>query len=148
MQFDLHNNVLPVRALQAQTISGSALATGDLDLQGFQSAAVVVDFGDIDEMGASPVGGAQIAIKLEHADDDGTGSAGVYANVALADVLGPTSVSAGVVSTVTTDAALVRFGYVGGKRFIKVTLTPTGLTNGGPVVVSLLKGHPRHGPVS
>ena len=145
---DLYNNVLPARAIQAQTITGSAIASGDLDLKGFNAVQVVVDFGDIDEMGASPEGAAQIAIKLEHADDDGTGAAGTYSDVVLADVIGPSSVSAGVIATPTTDAAPVRAGYVGGKRFLRVTLTPTGLTNGGPVGCWLLKGKPLHAPVS
>lgn len=144
---DLYNNVLPVRALQIQTIAAGALNTGDVDLQGFESAQLVVEFGDIDEMGASPVGGAQIDVKLEHADDDGTGSAGAYADVVLSDVVGPASVAAGVVASPTTDTALVRFGYVGGKRFIRVTLTPSGLSNGGPVGVLVLQGHPHHAPV-
>ncbi len=145
---DLHNNVLPVRAVQVQTISGSALASGDLDLQGFNAAEILVDFGDIDEMGGSPLGGAQIAVKLEHADDDGTGAAGAYGDVGVADVIGPASVTAGVVATLTDDTALHRVGYVGGKRFVRVTLTPSGLSNGGPVGCWLLKGRPLHAPVT
>ncbi len=148
MQFDLYNNVLPTRALQIQTITGSPLNSGDVDLAGYYSAQVVVDFGDIDEMGTSPEGSAKIDIKLEHADDDGTGAAGVYAEVALADVIGPGSVTSGVVASPTTDASVVRFGYVGGRRFIKVTLTPTGLTNGGPVGAWVEKSRPRHAPVA
>ena len=131
-----------------QTITSAALQSGNLDLKGFNAAEVVVDFGDIDEMGASPQGGAQIAVKLEHADDDGSGGPGSYADVTLADVVGPTSVSTGVVETVTSDAQPVRVGYVGDKRFLRVTLTPSALTNGGPAGCWLLKGRPRHAPVS
>ena len=145
---DLHNNLVPTRAIQVQTITGSALVSGNLDLAGFEAAEVMVDFGDIDEMGSSPQGGAQIAIKLEHADDDGSGSPGSYAEVALTDVLGPGAVASGVVSTVTNDAAPVRVGYVGGKRFLRLTLTPSGLTNGGPIGGWLLSGRPRHAPAS
>ena len=145
---DNYSNVLPVRALQMQTITGSALNTGDVDTQGFDSAQFVVDYGDIDELGASPVGAAKIDIKLEHAADDGTGAAGAYSEVTLVEVIGPTSVTAGVVATVTTDTALSRFGYRGGKRFVRVTLTPTGLTNGGPVGVWLLKAHAHQAPVN
>lgn len=140
MMYDLHNNIDVVRAIQAQTITGSALVSGDLDLQNCAACKLVVDFGDIAEMGASPEGAAQIAIKLEHADDDGTGAAGTYANVTANDVVGPASVAAGVVSTPVSDLVPVEFGYVGMKRFIRVTLTPTGLATGGPVVVHLLKG--------
>ncbi len=143
-------DVLPVRLLQAQTITGSALNTGDVDLQGFDSIQFFVDFGDIAEMGASPEGGAQIEIKVEDADDDGTGSAGAYGNADSVDIdsNGDLTVSSGVVSNPTSDAALVRFSYIGSKRFVRVTLTPTGLSTGGPVGIWAMKAHPHRAPVS
>ena len=64
------------------------------------------------------------------------------------DVTGAGTVTAGVVATVVSDLVPTSFGYVGGKRFLRVTLTPTGLTNGGPVGVLINKGHPRHAPVA
>lgn len=143
---DLYHNVLPTRALQIQTIQGAALVSGDIDLKGFEAAQVFVDFGDIDEMGTSPQGTAQIAVKLEHAEDDGSGAPAAYADVTLAEVIGTASVAAGVVATVTDDSSPVRFGYVGERRFIKVTLTPTALVNGGPVGVWVERGHARHAP--
>jgi len=147
---DLHNNVAPVQALPAQTINQGtgALNTGAVDLGGFGGAQVVVHYGDIDEMGASPLGAAQIAIKLEHADDNGSGAPGTFTDATAADVTGVTSVSAGVVATATSDVVPTSFGYVGDKRYIRVTLTPTGLTNGGPVGVIVNKGHPRHAPAA
>ena len=145
-----YSDILPVRLLQAQTISAAALNTGDVDTQSFDSVQVMVDFGEIAEMGASPEGAAQIAIKLEHADDDGTGAAGAYANVAVSDVDsdGTHTVVAGVVTTPTSDLAPVRFSYIGSRRFIRVTLTPTGLATGGPVGVWALKSHAHQTPVA
>ena len=147
---DLNSNLAPVQALVAQTInqSSGALVSGNVDLAGFNAAQVVVHYGTIDEMGASPQGAAQIAIKLEHAADDGSGAPGTYANVTAADVTGVGGVTAGVVATVTSDLAPTTIGYVGDKRFIRATLTPTGLTNGGPAGVIVNKGHPRHAPVA
>lgn len=147
---DLHNNVAPVQALPAQTISQGtgALNTGAVDLGGFSGAQVVVHYGEIDEMGASPLGGAQIAIKLEHADDNGSGAPGTFVNATGADVTGVASVAAGVVATVTSDLVPTSFGYVGDKRYVRVTLTPTGLTSGGPAGVIVNKGHPRHAPAA
>lgn len=147
---DLNSNVAPVHAIAAQTISqgGGALVSGNIDLAGFNAAQVVVHYGDIDEMGASPQGSAQIAVKLEHADDDGAGAPDSYANVTDADVTGASGVAAGVVATVVSDLVPTTAGYVGGKRFLRITLTPTGLTNGGPAGVIVNKGHPRHAPVS
>ncbi len=143
---DLHNSIAHAVAVAPQVISGSNLASGDIDLLGFNSAEIVAFLGDIDELGGSPVGSAKLEVKLEHADDDGTGAPGAYANVALADVLGPTSVGSGVVASTTTDQNVLAVGYVGDKRFVRVTLVPTGLTNGGPVSAWVAKGHPRHAP--
>ncbi len=147
---DLNSNLAPVQALTAQTINqaSGALVSGNVDLAGFNAAQVVVHFGEIIEMGASPVGSAQIAVKLEHADDDGSGAPSTYANVTDADVTGVSGIAAGVVASPNSDLAPVTVGYVGDKRFIRATLTPTGLTTGGPVGVIVNRGHPRHAPVS
>ena len=143
---DLHNNIAHVAAVTPQTIAGSNLVSGNIDLAGFNAAEVVAYLGDIDELGGSPVGDAKVQMLLEHADDDGTGSPGTYANVALRDVLGPSAVTAGIVATSTTDNGFLEVGYVGGKRFIRATLVPTGLTNGGPVAAWVVKGNARHAP--
>ena len=147
---DLHNNVAPAQVLPAQTISQGtgALNTGAVDLGGFNGAQVVVHYGEIVEMGASPIGGAQIAIKLEHADDNGSGTPGTFTEATAADVTGVAAVSAGVVATATSDLTPTSFGYVGDKRYVRVTLTPTGLTSGGPVGVIVNKGYPRHAPAA
>jgi hypothetical protein len=143
---DLHNNITHVTAVAPQTIAGTNLQSGNIDLAGFNAAEVVAFLGDIDELGASPVGAAKLEVKIEHADDDGTGSPGAYANVGLADVLGPSSVSGGIVANTTGDNSFLEVGYLGDKRFIRVTLVPTGLTNGGPVAAWIAKASPRHVP--
>ncbi len=143
----IHDTVRFKRVLQVQTISGSAINTGDVDTRGFDSVMFGVDFGDIDEMGSSPVGGAKIDILVEHAADDGTGAADTYANVGTDDIDGLTP-SSGIVASPTTDANEVTFGYLGSKRFVRVTLTPTGLTNGGPAGVWMINGHAHLTPVT
>lgn len=147
---DLNSNVAPVQALVAGTINQGtgALVSGNVDLAGFNAAQIVVHFGVITEMGASPTGAARIDVKLEHADDDGTGAPAAYAEVTDADVTGTAGVAAGVIATPSSDLAPVTAGYVGDKRFIRATLTPTGLTVGGPVGVIVNKGHPRHAPAA
>lgn len=147
---DLNSNLAPVQALPAQTINqaGGALTSAPVDLIGFNAAQVVVHFGDIDEMGGSPLGGAQIAVTLEHAEDDGSGQPGVFEAVADSDVTGATGVAGGVVGSPTSDLVPLTVGYVGERRFLRVTLTPSGLTNGGPVGVLVNKGAPRHAPAA
>ena len=148
----IHDTIKVSRALQQQLLTNTGspdmLDTGDVDLQGFDSAMFMVDFGDIDEIGGSPVGGAQVEVRLQHADDDGAGAADTYENVASDDVDGPGTITNGIVATVATDAALVAFGYVGPRRFVRVQLLPTGLTNGGNAGVWLIQEHAHITPVA
>ncbi len=143
---DLHNKIAHVAAVAPQTIAGSSLVSGDIDLAGFNAAEVVAFLGDIDELGGSPVGAAKLEVKLEHADDDGTGSPGAYAEVGLAEVIGPSAVTGGIVASTTGDNSFLEVGYLGDKRFLRVTLVPTGLTNGGPISALVVKGAARHAP--
>ena len=141
MRYDLSNNLDVVRAILAQTIDSSNLVSGNLDLAGASSAAILIEFGDIAEMGASPEGAAKIDVHLEHADDDGTGSPGTYADVVKADTTGAlASFTGGLVLSPVSDLVPVKVGYIGGKRFARVTLEPTGLSTGGPVMALLVRG--------
>ena len=113
MAKDLYNNALPVRVVQPQTIQGANLVSGDIDLAGFEAVDVVVEFGDIAEMGTSPEGAARIDLRLEHAEDDGAGMPGAYDDVTDNDVLGSSGISGGIVASTTSDLAPLHRGYRG-----------------------------------
>lgn len=131
------------------TVAVGALDTGDVDLRGYDGAVVALHLG-AKHASDTLSGTNKITFELEHADDDGTGAAGTYAAVAAADVVGVTPAS-GVIYTV--DAAgdceqVFQCGYIGGKRFIKVTATPAGtIANGLPLSVELVKGYPSFKPI-
>ena len=147
--FDAKSRSKSVNAIAPQTITGSAIVSGNLDLAGFNGAKIAVLPGTVDGLnGGSPTPGT-IAVKLEHADDDGAGAPGAFADVALTDVLGPASVSAGVVTTLSeSNGGVQEIGYVGDKQWLRLTLTPSGLGAGGPVAAALEKHLPRHGPAA
>lgn len=148
---DLYSELGVVHGIDAQVITsvGGAKNTGDIDLIGFHSALVLVNFG---ANGGDTLNGTnKFTVKVEHADDDGTGAAGAYSDVDAADIRGATP-SSGVVFTVddaAEDSQSYRCGYIGSKRFIKVTVTPNGtLTNGNPISVNVIKGGADIEPVS
>ena len=149
---DLNSGFSAVNALVPQTISTSALNTGNESLAGYSGAQIIVALGSIDGMGAGSPTGGSIAVKVEHADDNGSGSPSSYANVTDADIVGAAaSISAGVVKTFQglptgSLAEIFQFSYFGDEDCIKVTLTPTGLGAGGPVVIIVNKGRARHAP--
>ena len=148
---DLHSNVGIAHAISAQTVTsgGGAVNSGDVDLQGFGSAEIVLNIG---ANGGDTLNGTNyFEVLIEHADDDGTGAAGAYAAVEADDVIGVTPAS-GVVVTIddaAEDELSYNVGYIGDKRFVKVTITPNGtLTNGNPMSCDIVKGNPKLSPVA
>ena len=137
---DLHSHIKPVQSIVPVTILDATVPTAvETDLADFNSAEIEISCG---AKGAGDTG--TITFTLTHADDDGTGSAGDYANVAAADVLGVTP-SSGVILTLAAGAvaaAVYNFGYVGGKRFLKLTAAETGSNATGTIVsATIIKGH-------
>lgn len=149
---DLDSNVVVVEGVNpiVMTVAVGAKNTGDLDLQAFDGAVVVVHVGAkhaSDTLNSTN----KITVLVEDADDDGTGAAGTYASVDAVDMVGVTPAS-GVCLTIDDAAkcAMVhQFGYVGSKRFLKVTATPAGtIANGVPIAIELVKGFPQYVPAS
>jgi len=131
---DLDQSIVPVLILDA-----TVPVAVETDLKDANSAVIEISCG---AKGAGDTG--TITFTLTHADDDGTGVAGAYANVAAADVLGVTP-SSGVILTLAAGAvaaAVYKFGYVGGKRFLKLTPAENDANATGTVVsATIIKGH-------
>lgn len=148
---DLYSNLGLAQIITPQviTIGGGAVAVADIDLRGFASAMIEAAFG---ASGDTLAAGVKFDVKLEHADDDGTGSAGAYAEVELTDVVGLTAITGGIIVTVddpAEDSQNYGVSYIGSKRFIKVTVTPSaGNTNGTPIAVNVIKGDAQQRPVN
>jgi len=147
---DLFSNIETLTADAIVPVVGansSAPAALEVDLKGFNSALILILVG---AEGSTLSGSNYWTWKLEHADDDGTGVAGSYSSVATADVQGVTPVS-GIVVTVddpAEDNAIYKIGYVGGKRFIKITTAETGTGPNLPQAVVVIKGHPENAAVA
>lgn len=145
---DIVNNIAIEQSLAPQTIQAAALNTGNIDMRGAEACAIVVAIGNIAD---TLSGSVRIDMKIEHADDDGTGAPGAYAACTDEDVLNFTGLASGVFLSV--DAAGKEnkrhvIGYRGGKRFVKVTATPVSLVTGGPIAMVALKGCVAQVPVS
>jgi hypothetical protein len=142
------NNIGIEQSLMPQTIQASALNSGNIDTQGVETLAIAVLVGDIAD---TLSGSVRIDLKIEHADDDGTGAPGSYAACEDADVLNYTGLSSGKFQSIDASGKEEKrhvIGYCGGKRFVKATATPAGLTNGGPIAMLTLKGNLSQLPVA
>jgi len=137
---DLYNHITPVQAVApVNVLDDTVPAAMEIDLVDFNSAVIEVSCGTKNAGDAGT-----ITLALTHADDDGDGAADSYANVAAKDVQGVTPAS-GVILTLAggaVAAAIHKFGYIGGKRFITLTVLEVGNNaNGTIMAINVIKGH-------
>ena len=141
---DLSNNISPAVSLAAATRTAAANGTG-VDLQGYESATVLVDVGAEGDTLSSSV---YFEVSLEEADDDST-----YPDVAQAGIIDGTIASGGIFLKLDGTAGgnpdstggIFRVGYVGNSRYIRVVLAKTGThSNGTPLGAMVVRGSARH----
>jgi hypothetical protein len=144
---DIISNIKIEQVLSPQTIQASALNSGNIDCAGVETVAIAVLVGNItDTLDASN----RIDLKIEHADDNGSGAPGSYAACTDADVQNASDLTDGIFASVNdSDLEQTRhiIGYAGGKRFVKVTATPVSLETGGAIAMIALKGNAAQKPV-
>ena len=141
---DLSNNISPAVSLAAAVRSAAANGTG-VDLQGYESATVLVDVGAEGDTLSSSV---HFEISLEESDDDST-----YTDVAQASIIDGTIASGGIFLKLDgttggdpdTTGGIFRVGYVGNKRYIRVVIAKTGThSTGTPIGAMVVRGSARH----
>ena len=136
---DLSNNIVPANSIINATKTAAANGTG-VDLQGYESAMVVVSVG---AEGDTLAANLYFQISLEHSDDNST-----YTDCAQADIIDGTIATDGVFlildGTGTTVGGTWWIGYVGGKRYVRAVIAKSGThSNGTPISVLVLKGNAR-----
>ena len=139
---DLYSKIKVEQTIAPVVGKNTAAPTAvEVDLAGCNSAVFLICTG----IEASSLSGSNYwTWKMEHADEStvSPGTAGSYANVAASDVQGVTPAS-GIVLTIDDDAEtpqITKIGYVGGKRFVKITPAETGTGPDLPQSVITIKG--------
>jgi len=143
---DLHHNIKPVTTL-LPVVTTADKDGASVDRQGFQSVEHIIHLG---APGDTFSGSLKFDFFLEESDDPSSNFAGVTdANSLLGDF--PLAADG---HFLTVDAngecsQLYRIGYRGNKRYSRVTMNKTGThTNGTPLGMLAVKGHPEQAPTS
>lgn len=133
MSFDSKNNIKAQVALNIQTIATDTTTAGtSVDLLGYNSATIAIHSGTLTDGTYTPV--------LSDSDDNSTFTA------VADDFLIGTEADASFVAT--DDNKIKTIGYVGGKRYIKLSIVSASTTSGGILGAQALLGHPNHAPVA
>jgi hypothetical protein len=136
---DLHNSVHPVPLIApvAARTDNTAIVSSIIDRRGYESCELVILTGTNTDINAT------FAVLVEDGNDSSLND-----NAAVADsqLLG-TEALAGF--TFADDVECRKIGYVGDKRYVRVTVTPTGNDSGNIFLAGIaLLGHPNIGPTA
>jgi len=129
---DLKNNIKSLNALNIQAITTNATTGGvEIDTQGFDSATFEIIVGARTDGTVTPL--------IQESDTSGS-----YAgSVADDDLIGTEAQAA--LSTAHSRSII---GYVGKKRYVKLSLVSTAVTSGLTAGASAILGSARHNPVA
>lgn len=136
---DLASNVSNAVLIGAATLSADNTPVA-VDLRGFDSAMILLNVG---VGGITFSGTNKIEFVLTHSDDDST-----YTNVTTADLNGADAIAVtnGIIKALTAahaSPAVYEFGYLGGKRYLKLLADFSGTHGTGtPIAASVVRGNP------
>jgi len=135
MKCDLHNNIEHRRSISPTRVSDNTAQVGQIiDSAGFNSVEYVIAIGTVADADATFV------VLLEDGDDSSLTDA---AAVADANLLGT---EAGAGFQFDDDDEVRKLGYVGGKRYTRLTITPADNTGNADLSAVCLLGHPAKMP--
>lgn len=107
-----------------------------IDHRNFGSATYVIQTGTLADANAT------FAVTLAHGDDAALSDTAAVVDGQLIGTL------AGASFTFAADGTVTKLGYIGGKNYSRITITPTGNGGAAPLSVLCILGHPRVGPQS
>jgi hypothetical protein len=131
---DLMNSIHPVRALSpaAAITDNTAQVSQWVDRRGYDSVTFVILTGSLADSDAT------FAVTMEDADADNQSDA---AAVTSGDLLGTLALAG---FTFADDNETRKIGYVGDKRFVRITITPSANSGNAFLAATAILGHPQN----
>lgn len=143
MKRDLHDNIKVSRGVSpiAATTDNTAYVSQILDTANFGSAEFVGQFGSIADADVT------FTVLVEDGNDSGLSDAAAVDDAFLLGIEAMVD-SAGVALRFDQDNKTIKIGYIGPKRYVRVTITPA--NNSGNIFFAAvwIQGHPRKAPQS
>ncbi len=133
---DLANHINPKPVIQPVVVSDNTAQVGAvIDRLGFDSLTYVIETGTLVDADAT------FAVLLEESDVSGSG----YTTVAAGDLIGTLALAG---FTFAADGVCRKLGYIGNKRYTRLTITPANNASAAPLAAVAILGHPTSAPTS
>lgn len=130
---DMMNNIHPVPAIAPVVATdNTALVSAIIDTQNYDGCTFVITTGTLADADAT------FAVTMDHSNVANMGSA--TDAVTAADLVG-TYALAGF--TFADDGETRKIGYVGARRYVRLTVTPSGNAGNAPLAAVAILGLPR-----
>lgn len=136
MRRDMMNNIAPTQLFppKAAVTDNTAQVSNIIDTAGYESCTLVLDTGTLSDADAT------FAVTMEHGDDSALADTAVPV---AADLIGTVALAS---FTFATDNKCLKLGYVGNKRYLRMTVTPTNNTGNLFLAGIAILGHPHNAP--
>ena len=129
---DQKSDIKQLSALNIQSITTDTTTAGnEIDMQGFEALTLVIQAGTLTDGTYTPL--------VQESDTSGSG----FTDVANDDLVGTEADAA-----VDASNEIKRIGYVGKKRYVKLSIVSTSTTSGGTVGSAAIQGAAKHNPVT
>lgn len=137
MMRDLHNNIHVKRVISPVSEAATTAQVGQIiDRQGFRSLEYVIATGSIADVDAT------FTVLLEESDDAAMSGQNAVAD---ADLLGTEVLAA---FQFDDDNEVRKLGYVGDKRYTRLTITPVNNASAALISAVAILGHPELAPTA
>ena len=131
---DLHHNVKISSAVNPARVTDNTAQVGNIiDMQGYQSLEFAL-------MANIPDSDATLTPLVEHGDASNLSDAAAVADDFLLGTESDATLAAG------DDNVVKKVGYVGSKRYVRLTLTPASNTGNMDLCAMAIQGGARHNP--
>ncbi|MCA3255071.1 MAG: hypothetical protein INF91_05595 [Alphaproteobacteria bacterium] len=134
---DMHSTITVRRAISPVSISDNTAAVSQIiDLQGYKSLEFVIAFGSLADSDAT------FTTLVEHGDAANLSDAAAVADI---DLLGTEAQASGQFDD---DNEVRKIGYVGSKRYVRLTITPANNASAALLAAVAILGHPMVAPTA
>lgn len=139
---DMTNNIQVKRVISPTRVTDNTAQVGQvIDRQGYRAVMYTINIGTLADADAT------FTVLLEEADASG----GAYTAVADADMISQTSGTAPETAAsfqFDDDNEVRKLGYIGNKRFTRLTITPANNSGNADISAAALLLEPANAPVS